>query len=79
MPAKRVSLINYDLLRELCDNCRRERFHFVPMGAAPAAPTRCSTCGAQGKMADMSDSAIFRLVTQPNGDVVVVPLVAKSA
>jgi len=78
MSAKRVSLINYDLLRELCDHCRRERFHFVPMGAA-TEPGRCNHCGNHGKIADMSDSAVFRLVMQPNGEMKVVPLIAKSA
>ncbi len=75
MNTKRVSLINYDLLRELCDHCRRERFHFVPMGAAPE-PGRCSNCGNDGKLADMSESAIWRLVMQPNGEMKVVPLTA---
>lgn len=75
MTAKRVSLIHYDLLRDLCDGCRRERFHFVPIGAAPA-PGPCKRCGGEGHLRDMSDSAIWRLVTQPNGEVVVVPLIA---
>ncbi len=73
MSAKRVSLISYDLLRELCDHCRRERFHFVPMGDAPE-PTLCSQCGQRSKLADMSESAIWRLVMQPNGEMKVVPL-----
>jgi hypothetical protein len=78
MPAKRLSLINYDLLRELCESCRREHFHFVPIGAVPT-PGRCRHCGAEGKLADMSDSAVWRLVTQPNGEVTVVPMIAKTA
>ena len=72
----RVSLIHYDLLRELCDHCRRERFHFVPMGAAPAPTGPCKSCGADSKLADVSDTSIWRLMTKPNGEVVVVPLVA---
>ncbi len=75
MARKRLSLVHYDLLRELCESCRRERFHFVPIGAAPAEGP-CKSCGAEARLADLSDSAIYRLVTQPNGDVVVVPLIA---
>jgi hypothetical protein len=69
---KRLSLINYDVLRELCDHCRKERFHFVPIGA-PAAPGTCSKCGTESKMADVSDTGVWRLLTRPNGEVVVVP------
>ena len=72
---KRLSLVHYDLLRELCESCRRERFHFVPIGAAPATGP-CRHCGKESRMADLSDSSIYRLVTQPNGEVVVVPLIA---
>jgi hypothetical protein len=71
---KRLSLISYDVLRELCDSCRKERFHFVPMGAEPATGP-CRRCGgAESKLADFSDTALMRLVTQPNGDVVVMPV-----
>lgn len=76
MSANRVSLVNYDLMRELCDHCRRERFHFVPIGAAPATTGPCKACGSDSKLAEVSDTAIWRLMTRPNGDVVVVPLVA---
>ncbi len=75
---KRLSLINYDVVRELCDQCSRERFHFVPIGAAPAAGA-CKRCGTEARIADLSDSAVFRLVTQSDGEVVVVPVIAKSA
>jgi hypothetical protein len=71
MPNQRLSLISYDVLRELCDSCRKERFHFVPMGAEPATGP-CRRCGAESRLADFSDTALMRLVTQPNGDVVVV-------
>ena len=71
--SKRLSLINYEVVRELCDHCRREHFHFVPIGAVPT-PVRCRHCGTEGKLADMSDSAVWRLVTQPNGEVTVVPM-----
>ena len=54
MPKQRLSLISYDVLRELCDSCRKERFHFVPIGAAPATGA-CRTCGSQYKLADISD------------------------
>ena len=76
MSTKRLSLINYDVLRELCDSCRRERFHFVPIGAAPE-PGKCRNCGAEGKLADISDSSIFRLVTDDDGEMVIVPLIAR--
>lgn len=75
MSANRVSLIHYDLLRELCDECRRERFHFVPIGS-DAATGPCKHCGADSKLADVSDTAIWRLMTKPNGEVVVVPFAA---
>ena len=74
MASERVSLINYDLLRELCDTCRKERFHFVPIGAA-AATGPCKSCGSDSKLAEVSDTAIWRLMTRPNGEVVVMPLV----
>jgi hypothetical protein len=76
---KRLSLINYDVVRELCDGCRNERFHFVPTGTNAAAAGSCKHCGAEAKVADVSDTSIFRLVTQPNGEVVIVPLIAKTA
>jgi len=78
MRRERISLFTYDVLRELCDRCRNERFHFVPTGAAPATG-RCPNCGSQRELADFSDTAVIRLVTQPNGDVVVVPVIAKLA
>ncbi len=71
---RRVSLINFDLLRELCEQCRRERFHFVPIGESPVTGL-CKSCGADSRLADMSDTAVWRLITKPNGEVVVVPLV----
>jgi hypothetical protein len=75
---ERLPLISYDLLRELCDNCRSERFHFVPMGAAPAATGPCRRCGTDSKLADVSDTSIYRLVTQADGEVVVVPMIARA-
>lgn len=77
MSNQRLSLINYDVLRELCDHCRKERFHFVPMGAVQN-PSRCAQCGAEARMADMSDTSVFRLVTQEDGDVVVVPIIRRA-
>ena len=76
---QRLPLINYDVLRELCDSCRKERFHFVPTGAVQPATGPCRSCGQESKLADMTKSAVWRLVEQPNGDVVVVPVIAKSA
>jgi len=78
MRRQRISLFNYDVLRELCDQCRKERFHFVPTGAL-AAPGTCPSCGSQRELADFSDTAVIRLVTQANGDVVIVPLIAQKA
>lgn len=75
---QRLSLINYDVLRELCDHCRNERFHFVPQGAEPATGP-CRNCGRDSKLADVSDTSIWRLMTNENGEVVVVPMIAKSA
>jgi len=75
---QRLELINYDVLRELCDSCRKERFHFVPSGAYPAMGP-CRRCGEESRLADMTKSAVFRLIEYPNGDVVVVPMIAKSA
>jgi hypothetical protein len=78
MSKERLSLIHYDLLRELCDECRKERFHFVPIGTAPATGP-CKSCGAESKLADVSDTAVWRLVTSSTGEVVVVPMIAKTA
>ncbi|HEX9986540.1 MAG TPA: hypothetical protein VGF69_25000 [Thermoanaerobaculia bacterium] len=76
--SQRLSLINYDVLRELCDHCRKERFHFVPIGAAPATGN-CKSCGAATtELAEMTDTSVFRLITHPNGEMVIVPLI-KSA
>jgi hypothetical protein len=74
MPRSRLHLFTYDVMRELCDNCEKERFHFVPTGAAPA-PGTCPRCGNERKLAEISDTAIIRLVTQPNGEMVVVPVI----
>jgi hypothetical protein len=74
MSTKRLSLFNYDVLRELCGACRAERFHFVPIGA-PAQTAPCSECGAESKLADVSDTGVWRLLTRPDGEVVVVPAV----
>jgi hypothetical protein len=76
MSTKRLSLINYDVLRELCDSCRGEGFHFVPIGAAPE-PGVCSQCGAQRKLADVSDSSIYRLVTEDDGEITIVPMIPR--
>ena len=70
---KRLSLIHYDVVRERCESCDRERFHFVPIGTSPRT-NACASCGAPSRVADMSDTAVIRLINKPNGDVVVVPL-----
>ena len=74
MGRERLSLIHYDVLRELCDKCRKERFHFVPIGAAPATGP-CRECGAESKLADVSDTAVWRLMTKASGEIVVVPVI----
>jgi len=74
MSFTRVSLFHYDVVRELCDTCRNESFHFVPIGAADPATTRCK-CGEDRKLADTSDTSIVRLVTKPGGEMVVVPMI----
>lgn len=78
MSTQRLSLFHYDVLRELCDHCRKERFHFVPTGTAPATGP-CKNCGSQSKLADVSDTAVWRLMTGPGGEMVVVPMIAKPA
>jgi hypothetical protein len=72
MKPKRLSLFSFDVVRELCDDCSKERFHFVPIGTAPEAGA-CGRCGAEGRLADLSDTAILRLVTRADGEVIVVP------
>jgi NMD protein affecting ribosome stability and mRNA decay len=72
---KRLKLIHYDVVRELCDECRKETFHFVPIGTAPATRL-CKRCGNDGRIADMTETSIFRLVTRDDGEVVVVPRIA---
>jgi hypothetical protein len=72
---QRLPLINYDVLRELCDSCRKERFHFVPSGAHPATGP-CRNCGDESKIAEMTKSAVWRLI-DTNGDVVIVPVISK--
>lgn len=75
---QRLSLISYDVLRELCDACSRERFHFVPQGAQPATG-ECRHCGAESQLADMTDTSVWRLVTHANGDVVIVPMIGAAS
>lgn len=74
MSRPRLSLTNYDVLRELCEACRAEKFHFVPIGAAPA-PGTCLKCGSAGQLVDLSDTALMRLVTTSTGQIIVVPVV----
>jgi hypothetical protein len=75
MSRQRLSLFHYDVMRELCDDCRSERFHFVPVGTAPA--TGDCPCGTERHLADVTDTSLIRLVTLPNGDVKVVPMIAR--
>ncbi len=71
MSRDRLPLFHYDVVRELCDHCSNERFQFVPTGATPALGN-CPHCGNERKLAEVSDASIVRLVTQPDGEVVVV-------
>jgi len=75
MSFSRLSLFHYDVVRELCERCRNERFHFVPIGAAAPATGQCRTCGGEGKLADTSNTSIMRLVTNAGGEMVVVPVI----
>lgn len=76
MSRDRISLFNYDVVRELCDDCRSEAFHFVPIGTEPATG-ECAPCGTERRRADMTDTSLLRLVTQPNGEVIIVPIIGK--
>lgn len=62
MATNRLTLIHFDVLRELCDQCRRERFHFVPTGGSATAGT-CGACGAEAKLADVTDTGVWRLLS----------------
>ncbi len=76
MSTKRLSLINYDVLRELCERCLKEAFQFIPIGTAPV-PAPCTGCGTERTLADMSDTSIRRLVTRSDGELRIVPLIAR--
>jgi hypothetical protein len=75
MSFSRISLFHYDVVRELCERCRNERFHFVPIGAAAPATGQCRTCGGEGKLTDTSHTSIMRLLTNADGEMVVVPVI----
>jgi hypothetical protein len=75
MSHSRLSLFHYDVVRELCEGCRNERFHFVPIGAASPATGQCRHCGGDGKLTDTSHTSIMRLVTNADGEMVVVPVI----
>ena len=77
MSFSRISLFHYDVVRELCERCRSERFHFVPIGAPAPATGNCRHCGTEGKLTDTSETSIMRLVTRPDGEMVVVPVIAR--
>ena len=78
MNHSRLSLFHYDVVRELCERCRNERFHFVPIGAAAPATGQCRNCGGEGKLADTSNTSIVRLVMQSNGEMVIVPVIGNA-
>ena len=75
MSFSRLSLFHYDVVRELCESCSNERFHFVPIGAAAPATGPCSRCGSASKLTDTSNTSIIRLITRPDGEMVVVPMI----
>lgn len=64
----RLSLFNYDVVRELCAKCGGEKFQFVPTGE-DATPSACS-CGSERELVDLSDTSIRRLVTRESEVVV---------
>jgi hypothetical protein len=68
----RLSLFHYDVVRELCPACGKEKFHFVPIGAEPE-PSTCHDCGSERELADLSDTSIHRLVSRDSGEIAVVP------
>lgn len=73
MTRDRIELFTYDVRRELCDECSSERFHFIPTGTRPA--TGACRCGSERRLAEVTDTSLMRLVTQPNGDIVIVPVI----
>ena len=75
MSRDRIELFTYDVRRELCGDCSSERFHFVPVGTRPA--TGACKCGTERHLADVTQTSVIRLVTQPNGDFVVVPVIGR--
>ncbi len=75
MSFSRRSLFHYDVVRELCEGCRNVRFHFVPIGAAAPATGQCRHCGGDGKLTDTSKTSIMRLLTNADGEMVVVPVI----
>jgi len=64
----RLSLVTYDVLRELCIACENERFHFVPMGSA-VETSDCDDCGTERQLAEVNQSAIARLMTVPQREI----------
>ena len=66
MNVSRISLFHYDVVRELCETCRNERFHFVPIGAAAPVPGLCSHCGNEGKLRNEPAAVNFRRQCQAN-------------
>ena len=71
MSSNRLPLITYDVLREVCGFCSGERFQLVPNGE-PASPGECRHCGKETELADLSDTAIRRLVSGGDRGMVVV-------
>lgn len=69
---RRLSLFYYDLVRELCTACGREKFHFVTKGEDPA-PTACRDCGSTREIAELSDTSIRRLVVRDSGEIAIAP------
>ena len=73
MQTSRLSLFHYDVVRECCEKCGAEKFHFVPKDAEPAAST-CTACGEERKIVDLSETSIRRLVSEKR-EIEVVPSV----
>ncbi len=59
----RLSLFYYDLVRERCDDCGDEKFHFVPKATDPET-SACVACGTDRQVVDLSETSIRRLVSE---------------
>jgi hypothetical protein len=61
----KISLYNFDLVRERCPQCGGEEFQFFPKGEDAAA--RSCSCGNSRELVDFSETSIRRLVVDGSG------------